>query len=131
MPIVDNQIAELKHSYQVLGVLLSASASFIKQTYRKLVKRWHPDLYQNGTPEYAEATQMTKLLNGAYADIENAPLRYHIDAFPPSYAASRQATSPFSTQPSSTRTDSILKTDWLEFWIRFICGGFLGALLAV
>jgi len=131
MPIADDQIAELKHSYQVLGAPFSASASSIKQTYRKLVKRWHPDLYPNGTPEYAEATHMTKLINGAYAQIEDAPLRYHIDAFPAAYVAGRQFTHPSPNQPSATRRESLPQTDWLEFWIRFVCGAFLGALLGV
>lgn len=70
MPVTDDQIEELKHAYQVLGAPLSASPSLIKQTYRQLIKRWHPDIYPTGTEAYAEATQMTTLINGAYSEIE-------------------------------------------------------------
>jgi DnaJ-class molecular chaperone len=45
MPVLDDQSAEWKHAYQVLGVPRYASAHAIKAAYRKLVKRWHPDLY--------------------------------------------------------------------------------------
>jgi hypothetical protein len=130
MPTADDQIAELKHAYQVLGVPLSASASSIKQTYRQLVKRWHPDLYSSGTPAYAEATQMTKLINGAYAAIGDAPLRYYADACPPAYVESRQAARPPSDDLSNARTGSLPKTDWLEFWVRFVCGALFGTLLS-
>jgi hypothetical protein len=131
MPIAEDQITELKHAYQILGAPLSASASSIKQTYRKLVKRWHPDLYPSGTPAYAEATQMTKLINAAYSGIENAPLRYYIEACPPAYVRSRQATRPSPNEPSGIRSETLPKTDWLEFWIRFVCGALFGALISV
>jgi len=131
MPVAEDQIADLKHAYQILGVPLLASASSIKQTYRNLVKRWHPDLYPSGSPAYVEATQMTKLINGAYAAIENAPLRYHIDACPPAYVESGQSTRPSPNEPSYARSETIPKTDWLEFWIRFVFGAFIGALLSV
>ena len=131
MPIAEDQIAELKHAYQILGSPLSASATSIKQTYRKLVKRWHPDRYRSGTPEYDEATQMTKLINGAYTAIENAPLRYHFDACQPAYVKNRQATRPSRNEPPEARRETLPKTDWLEFWIRFVFGAFWGALLSV
>ncbi len=131
MPVVEDQIAELKQAYQILGVPLFASASSIKQTYRKLVKRWHPDLYPGGSPAYAEATQMTKLINGAYTAIHNAPLRYHIDACPPAYVKSRQSTRPWPDESSYTRSARLPKPDWLEFWIRFLFGALLGALLSI
>jgi DnaJ-class molecular chaperone len=135
MAIPEEHIAELKHAYQVLGVPLSATSASIKQSYRQLVKRWHPDLYKSGTEEYAEATQMTKLINEAYALIGDAPLRFYVDAFPTAYAAARQAARP---APEAQRTkqsqeypkvESIFKFSWLEFWIRFVLGAFFGAML--
>jgi curved DNA-binding protein CbpA len=128
MPVAEDQIAELRHAYQVLGVPLSASTSSIKQAYRKLVKRWHPDHYPSGTPEYAEATQMTQLINGAYTSIENGPLRYHVDACPADYVKSRQAARPSTYDSSNTPRETLPKTDWLEFWVRFVCGAMFGAL---
>jgi len=143
--IPDEHIAELKHAYQVLGVPLSAASASIKQSYRRLVKRWHPDLYESGTDEHAEATLMTKAINESYSLIENAPLRYFVDAFRPSDAAARQSVRPVTRpmpEPASPndasgraqevreypRVESILKYTWAEFWIRFVCGGILGAM---
>lgn len=131
MPTVEDQILELKHAYQVLGVPLFASGSMIKQTYRKLLKRWHPDLYATRTPAYAEATQMTKLINEAYSAIENAPLRYHIDACPPAATRGKQGARASSNEQPSRSSENPPETDWLEFWIRFVFGAFVGALLSV
>ena len=123
-----DQIAELKHAYRLLDLPLSASPTSIKNTYRKLVKRWHPDLYPDGTPTQIEATQMTKLINEAYLAIKSAPLRYYVEACPPASVKSRQETRPSSDERSAT-TRPLPRTDWLEFWVRFVCGSVLGALL--
>jgi DnaJ-class molecular chaperone len=81
MPVNDYQLAELRHAYQVLGVPPDASAHSIKKTYRRLVKRWHPDLYPGGTPAQVEATHMTGLINEAYSAIAHAPLRDHMETY--------------------------------------------------
>ena len=75
MPPRDGEITNLAHAYRVLDVPWDASPRAIKASYRKLVKRWHPDRHRTGTESHAEATLMTKLLNESYARIENAPLR--------------------------------------------------------
>ena len=85
-------IENLAHAYRVLDVPHDASARAIKSSYRKLVKRWHPDRYKAGSEEHREATQMTSLLNAAYTRIQDAPLR-------PGYAT------PFST-PRNQPIDS-------------------------
>jgi len=101
MPVDDYQLAELRHAYQVLGVAPEASAPSIKKTYRRLVKRWHPDLYPNGTPAHVEATQMTRLINEAYSAIAHAPLGYHMETYPnQAKERSRQTPSP----PANERT---------------------------
>jgi hypothetical protein len=129
MPIAEGQIADLKQAYRVLNTPLSASASSIKDAYRELVKRWHPDLYPSGAPAQTEANQMTKLINEAYLAIKSAPLRYYIEACPPAYVRSRQVQGPPSQEEqSSIRTGTLPKTDWLEFWVRFVCGAVFGAL---
>ncbi len=91
MPPREGQIENLAHAYRVLDVPHNASARAIKSSYRKLVKRWHPDRYRPGSEEHAEATQMTTLINAAYARIGDAPLR-------PGFAT------PFST-PRNASTD--------------------------
>lgn len=123
----DSQITELKHAYQVLGVPADATTASIKHAYRRLVKRWHPDLYASGTPEYVEATYMARLINNAYATIAHAPLRYHVDR------NSGQTDEKNSRQPNSTTPEQIRKTpeklpktDRLEFWVRFVCGAVFG-----
>jgi hypothetical protein len=126
MPVVDDQITEWKQSYHLLGVTHSASARVIKATYRKLVKRWHPDLYAAGTPEHSEATRMTMLLNQAYCAIAHAPLRYRSAA--PAYSGeSRQPYVP-ATPTVKIRIDpgEPHRVDRLEFWIRFVCGAIFG-----
>jgi hypothetical protein len=102
--VSEEQIAELKHAYQVLGVPLSATSASVKQAYRKLVKRWHPDLYQTGTEEYGEANQMTKMIND--------------------YVAAR----PRVPDPGYPKVDSIFKFSWFEFWVRLIGGAIWGAM---
>jgi hypothetical protein len=81
VPENDSQLAELRHSYQVLGVSTDATSSTIKHAYRRLVMRWHPDHYVNGTQDHTEATQMAELINEAYAAIADAPLRDHLETY--------------------------------------------------
>jgi DnaJ-class molecular chaperone len=120
----DEQIAELKHAYQVLGVPLSATPVAIKWSYRSMVKRWHPDLYPSGTEEYIEATRMTRTANESYALIRDAPLRYYFQAFHPDYVDAR----PRVRDPGYPKVDSIFKFSWFEFWLRFGAGAIWGAL---
>jgi hypothetical protein len=127
MPVSEYQVTELNHAYQVLGVPTDASGPAIKQTYRRLVKRWHPDLYASGTPAHAEATHMTRLINEAYSAIAHAPLRYHSETYSQHAGGrSRQTTSNSTNEPIRVNTENIPKTDRLEFWVRFVCGGLLG-----
>jgi DnaJ domain len=81
MPEYDDQLAELKHSYQVLGVPTDAAPPSIKHAYRQLVRRWHPDFYVDGTPDQIEATHMAGIINKAYAAIAHAPLRDYVETY--------------------------------------------------
>lgn len=123
----DSRLTELKHAYQVLGVPTDATALSIKHAYRRLVKRWHPDLYANGTPAHVEAANMTRLINEAYSTIAHAPLRYHVETYPnPTKRKSSQPPSPTTSERISVTAEEIPKTDRLEFWVRFVCGAFFG-----
>lgn len=130
MAVSETQLEEWKRAYRVLGVPLSATSLSIKDAYRRLVKRWHPDLVPSGSPQRAGATQMAKAINESYAAIKGAPLRYYVGG-----ASSAQENvprwRPVSTAVSSARRDSPPKTDWLEFWVRFVCGFLFGALVGI
>jgi hypothetical protein len=127
MPTVDDQIAEWKHAYQVLGVPQHASARVIKAAYRKLVKRWHPDLYTPGTSQHADATQMSMLINEAYSEIAHAPLRYTSSS-----SGIGRTPRPQPQTPSGPTINIQInpfkppRVDRLEFWVRFVCGALFG-----
>ncbi|SRR6266568_4772848 len=132
MPVSDDQLTELQHAYQVLGVPTNASAPAIKQTYLRLVKRWHPDLHANGTSAHAEATQMTSLINEAYAAVEHAPLRYYIESYTNQMEeTNKQTPSSWANERTRGTAEKIPRTDKLEFWVRFACGGLFGVFVSL
>jgi hypothetical protein len=119
----------LERAYQILGVPPSASAHSIKQAYRRMLKRWHPDLYAAAAAQHAEATEMTRLINEAYSAIAHAPLRYQREM------ASTLRANPAPAAPDSARDPSVRHfnpfpmPDRLEFCIRFVLGALFGILL--
>ena len=133
MALTWKDVEELNRNYNLLDVPISATAQAIRQAYHLMVKRWHPDLYPNGSREQAEATQMMKLVNEAYANIQHAPLRYHIESYPKvkSTRAWRQAghRSPRVPHPWPQREDLPI-TDRMEYCVRFVCGALLGLLMS-
>jgi hypothetical protein len=130
MPISDYRLTELKRAYQIIGVPLEASAHTIKQAYRRLLKRWHPDLYESGTPAHSEATQMTSTINEAYSAISNAPLRYHVEASPQRMkGTTAPAGSSYKSEPPWRGPERIPNTDRIEYSVRFVCGAFFGVVV--
>lgn len=131
------EIANLAHAYRVLDVPWDASPRAIKASYRKLVKRWHPDRYRPGTEPHTQSTLMTRLLNESYARIEDAPLR-NGTATPFSGGTSPRAERSASTEPDpsgSSRSeyiphDAARPFDWVGFIVRFVLGALFGALLS-
>jgi curved DNA-binding protein CbpA len=128
MPHVEDQIAEWMAAYRVLGVPLSASAISIKENYRRLMKRWHPDLFANGSEKQLEANRMTSLFNRAYERIENAPLKYYESTRPQSSAAGAAGSRPMGRRPFVDRPDPFRNMERVEFWVKFGIGAVFGAL---
>lgn len=63
--------------YEVLGVAKGASASEIKQAYRKLALKWHPDR----NPENKEAEEKFKGINQAYEVLADSKKKEAYDQF--------------------------------------------------
>ena len=71
-------MAETKRDcYEVLGVAKNASDSEIKSAYRKLAKKYHPDM----NPGDAEAEKKFKEASEAYAILSDAEKRKQYDQF--------------------------------------------------
>ncbi|MGB6300478.1 MAG: J domain-containing protein [Rivularia sp. (in: cyanobacteria)] len=56
---------KINRAYNILGLKPDASSEQIKQAYKKLVKKWHPDLFVN-QPQLAKAKEKIRLINEAY-----------------------------------------------------------------
>jgi DnaJ-domain-containing protein 1 len=56
--------------YKALEVLPGASFEEIKASYKKLVKKYHPDLFNNHSEKRRYAETVTRQLNEAYAYFE-------------------------------------------------------------
>src|SRR5579859_2124591 len=133
MTTEDQAIEKLKKAYRVLGVPEVASALTIKSSYRKLIKRWHPDRPATSAATSAEATMMTKLINEAYSLIENAPLRYYVGE----EARLHTGTKGYPRAREKRGVESLSDAEVAliekrsEYAIRILCGALSGALIGV
>jgi curved DNA-binding protein CbpA len=66
--------------YETLGISQSAKSDQIKRSYRRLVKRFHPDLFPDGSEAQARAGERLSHINTAYAVLSNPPKRASYDA---------------------------------------------------
>ncbi|EJE98653.1 chaperone DnaJ, partial [Liquorilactobacillus mali KCTC 3596 = DSM 20444] len=69
-------MAEIRNPYEVLGVSKDASAADIKKAYRKLSKKYHPDL--NKEPG---AEEKFKEINEAYEILSDPQKKAQFDQY--------------------------------------------------
>lgn len=74
--------------YQVLGVKRDADAKQIKAAYRKLARKWHPDLHSGKKKE--EAEEKFKQINEAYEVLSDAGKRAKYDRLGSNWRAGEQ-----------------------------------------
>lgn len=63
---------KIARAYKVLGIPQNADFDDIKQAYKNLVKKWHPDLFVNQPQMQKQAQEKMRLFNEAYAVLSNA-----------------------------------------------------------
>lgn len=69
-PPVPDQVARF---YHILGLPTQASVPEIKQAYRALLKKWHPDRFQNDPERQHKAKEVTQKMNEIYNQLCNQP----------------------------------------------------------
>lgn len=71
-----------KNYYEILGVEKTANADELKSAYRKLAKKYHPDVYANATDaEKKEAEAKFKDINHAYEVLSDSQKRAAYDTY--------------------------------------------------
>ncbi len=126
-----NEIDDLRAAYRLLGAPLSATTPEIRAHYLEMVKRWHPDLYRDGTSEFSDASQMVRTINPAYSQIENAPLRHYPEHPESLNTPAPSALNPGAPVPSGPEREPYPNAERVDFWIRFVFGALLGGFLSL
>lgn len=68
---VHNEENQLERKYyKILEVEYGADFKQIKSAYRKLLKKYHPDMYQNQPEKLKAAQDVTRQINEAYTYFE-------------------------------------------------------------
>ena len=101
--------AEKRDYYEVLGVDKSASEDEIKRAYKKMARKYHPDL----NPDNKEAEEKFKEVNEAYEVLSDSDKKARYDQFgfagvDPNYGAGASAppSAGTPTLPSGARASA-------------------------
>ncbi|WP_254565713.1 DnaJ domain-containing protein [Oscillatoria sp. HE19RPO] len=65
-PPVSDKIARF---YKILGLNSNASLKEVKQAYRALLKKWHPDLFYDNPEQQKKAQEVIQKMNEVYDKI--------------------------------------------------------------
>lgn len=115
---------EFKDYYAILGVDKKASQEEIKKSFRRLAKKYHPDLH----PGDAKAEHKFKEINEAYEVLSDAEKRKKYDTFGSSYDfAGGQNFDPNAYGFGGFRTGAGGNADFSDFFNLIFGGGFSGA----
>lgn len=55
--------------YNILGLRSDASLKEVKQAYRALLKKWHPDLFYDNPKRQENAQDFIKKMNAIYSEV--------------------------------------------------------------
>ena len=131
MTDIQRAIETWKKAYRLLDVPETASALAIKSNYRKLIKRWHPDRPATGAATVPESVTMTKLINQAYAQIQNAPLRYYEGGEAAANDRTHRRRGESRGAESLSDDEAALIEKRAEYAVRIICGVLSGAFVGL
>ncbi len=65
-PLVSDKIARF---YKILGLNSNASVKEVKEAYRAILKKCHPDLFYNNPEKHQKAQEFIKNMNEIYEQI--------------------------------------------------------------
>lgn len=103
-PCVDLLLMDkIQQYYELFGLKFGASQAEIKQAYRQLVKRWHPDRFPHNSSQQQAAEEKIKQLNEAYQVLKS----YQPEATPNS---PDRSPNPPQTRPTYTTTPTSAET---------------------
>jgi curved DNA-binding protein len=111
---------EFKDYYKILAVALEADSKAIKTAYRKLARKYHPDVSEDH-----EAEEKFKEVNEAYQVLKDTTKRAEYDELR-EYAGQSQSTGGFQPPPgwqsSGGRQDSSYDGDFSDFFSSIFGG---------
>jgi molecular chaperone DnaJ len=97
--------------YEILGIGRSASAAEIKKAYRKLARKYHPDV----NPDNEEAERKFKEIQEAYAVLSDAEKRKQYDTYGRVDGIPDMGFDPFRQASSSWRDAGGVRVDFGDF----------------
>ena len=110
---------EFKDYYQALGVAKSASADEIKKAYRKLARKYHPDVSKE-----TDAQERMREVNEAYAVLSDAEKRAAYDTLGQRHAAGSEFRPPPGWSDGyAFSTDDASGEDFSEFFANLFGRG--------